>query len=81
MLVVTEIYPAGEDPVPGVSGEKLAEGIKGHGHRQVRFVAELDDVPGSLESDLEDGDLVITLGAGSVTMLSDKLAEVARGRA
>jgi len=81
VLVVTEIYPAGEDPVSGVSGEKLAEGIKGYGHRQVRFVAELDDVPGTLESDLEEGDLVITLGAGSVTTLADKLAEVVRGRA
>jgi UDP-N-acetylmuramate--alanine ligase len=81
VLVVTEIYPAGEDPVPGISGEKLAEGIQVHGHRHVRFVAELDDVPGAIEDELVDGDLVITLGAGSVTALSDKLAEVVRERA
>jgi UDP-N-acetylmuramate--alanine ligase len=81
VLIVTEIYPAGEDPIAGVSGEKLAKGIKEHGHRRVQFVAELDDVPGCLADDLEEGDLVLTLGAGSVTHLSDKLAEVVRARA
>ncbi|TDI40979.1 MAG: UDP-N-acetylmuramate--L-alanine ligase [Acidobacteria bacterium] len=81
LLVVTEIYPAGEEPRPGVSGERLAEGIKEHGHRHVRFVSEIDDVPEALRDTLEEGDLVLTLGAGSVTTVSDKLAEVVRGRA
>lgn len=81
VLVVTEIYPAGEEPLTGVSGEILAEGIKGHGHRHVHFVADLDDVPTVLESELRAGDLVITLGAGSVTALSDEIAEVVRARA
>jgi len=80
VLVVTEIYPAGEDAIAGVSGEKLAAGIEKHGHRRVRFVAELDDVIASLEDELEEGDLVITLGAGSVTTLSEKLAEVVNAR-
>ena len=78
VLVVTEIYPAGEEPRAGVSGERLAEGIKKHGHRHVRFVSELDDVPEALRDTLEEGDLVLTLGAGSVTSVSDKLAEVVR---
>lgn len=80
VLVVTEIYPAGEDPLPGISGEVLAEGIKRHGHRHVRFVAELDEVTDVLEGELRPGDLVMTLGAGSVTALSDELAEVVRAR-
>ncbi len=80
VLVVTEIYPAGEQPRPGVSGERLAEGIKEHGHRHVRFVSEIDDVPDALRDTLEEGDLVLTLGAGSVTTVSDKLAEVVRER-
>ena len=78
VLVVTEIYPAGEEPRAGVSGERLAEGIKKHGHRHVRFVSEIDDVPEALRDTLEEGDLVLTLGAGSVTSVSDKLAEVVR---
>jgi len=80
VLVVTEVYPAGESAIPGISGEKLAECIGEKGHRRVRFVAEIGDVAEALEDELETGDLVITLGAGSVTSLSDQLAEVVRAR-
>ena len=66
---------------PGVSGEALAKGIEEHGHRRVRFVAELDDVPRTIASELREGDLVLTLGAGSVTSLSDRLADYVRERA
>jgi UDP-N-acetylmuramate--alanine ligase len=81
VLLVTEIYAAGEDPLPDVSGKLLAEGIEKHGHRHVRFVPDLDEIPDLLKDELQDGDLVMTLGAGSVTSLSDRLAEVARERA
>jgi UDP-N-acetylmuramate--alanine ligase len=81
VLVVTDIYPAGEEPLPGVSGEALARGIEEHGHRHVRFVADLEDVPEAIASELQQGDLLLTLGAGSVTGLSDRLAEDVRERA
>jgi UDP-N-acetylmuramate--alanine ligase len=81
VLLVTEIYAAGEDPLPDVSGKLLAEGIEKHGHRHVRFVPDLEEIPDLLKDELQDGDLVMTLGAGSVTSLSDRLAEVARERA
>jgi UDP-N-acetylmuramate--alanine ligase len=81
VLLVTEIYAAGEDPLPDVSGKLLAEGIEKHGHRHVRFVPDMDEIPDLLRDELQDGDLVLTLGAGSVTSLSDRLAEVARERA
>jgi UDP-N-acetylmuramate--alanine ligase len=81
VLLVTEIYAAGEDPIPEVSGKKLAEGIERHGHRRVRFVEGLDEALSAVSAELEEGDLVMTLGAGSVTALSDRLAEVARERA
>ncbi|MFQ5790669.1 MAG: UDP-N-acetylmuramate--L-alanine ligase, partial [Acidobacteriota bacterium] len=80
LLLVTEIYPAGEEPLRGVSGERLAEGIKVHGHRDVRFVADLNAVPGLLKDELREGDLVLTLGAGSVTSVSDRLVEAIRER-
>ena len=81
LLLVTEIYPAGEEPIEGVSGKKLADGIKEHGHRDVRFVGRLEDVPGIIESETQDGDLILTLGAGSVTTLSKKLVEMVIARA
>jgi UDP-N-acetylmuramate--alanine ligase len=81
VLLVTEIYAAGEDPIPEVSGKKLAEGIERHGHRHVRFVEGLDGAFSAIAAEIQDGDLVMTLGAGNVTGLSDRLAEVARERA
>jgi UDP-N-acetylmuramate--alanine ligase len=80
VLIVTEIYPAGEDSIEGVTGARLAEGIEKHGHRNVRFVADLDDALGILEKEVAEGDLVITLGAGSVTSLADRFAEVVNER-
>jgi UDP-N-acetylmuramate--alanine ligase len=80
LLIVTEIYAASEDPIEGVTGRNLAKGIEKHGHRDVRFVEELDAVPDVVRRELAEGDLVITLGAGSVTALSDELAEVVRAR-
>ena len=81
LLLVTEVYAAGEDSMPGVSGKLLAEGIERHGHRHVRYVADLDEALSVLKTELQEGDLVMTLGAGSVTGLSDRLAEVVRERA
>ena len=80
VVLVTDIYPAGEEPLAGVSAERLVSGIEGRGHRGVRYVADLDEVPNVLRDDLREGDLVITLGAGSVTAVSDALAEVVRAR-
>ena len=66
VLVVTDIYPAGETPIPGVSGESLAGAIRRQGHRDVTLVRDLKDVPDFLISRVQPGDMVITLGAGSV---------------
>lgn len=80
LLLVTEIYPAGEEPIPGVTGLALAEGIKKHGHRDVRFIEALDAIPAVVAEEMEEGDLILTLGAGSVTTLSDRLLETVRDR-
>ena len=80
LLLVTEIYPAGEEPLPGVTGERLADGIKAHGHRDVRFVEDMQTIPGFLKNQVREGDLVMTLGAGSVTSLAEHIAEMIRER-
>ena len=66
VLLVTDIYPAGEAPLPGVSGESLAEAIRREGHKDVTLVPDLQDVPAILEKRARAGDLLITMGAGSV---------------
>ncbi len=80
LLLVTEIYAAGEEPIPEISGRRLSEGIKKHGHRDVRFVESLDSIPAVVTEEMDAGDLVLTLGAGSITALSDRLVEILRDR-
>jgi UDP-N-acetylmuramate--alanine ligase len=66
VLAVTEIYPAGENPIPGVTGVDLFEAIRSGGHRDATFVPELGGVTEFLVSRVQPGDLVITMGAGSI---------------
>ena len=80
LLLVTEIYAASESPITGITGRGLAEGIKKHGHRDVRFVEDLESIPDILAEELRAGDLVLTLGAGNVTKISDQVAEMIRER-
>jgi UDP-N-acetylmuramate--alanine ligase len=73
LLVLTEIYGAGEPKLPGVEALDLAEAVRARGHREVRFVPDLERVVPELLPELRSGDLVLTLGAGSVSRLGPKL--------
>jgi UDP-N-acetylmuramate--alanine ligase len=66
VLVVTEVYPAGESPIAGATGQALAEAIRAHGHHAVRYVADKKNVTAVLLEMIEPGDLVIALGAGDI---------------
>ncbi len=66
-LILTEIYPASEKPIPGVSGESLAKGIRQVGDTHVTYCQTLDDVQPALDAVLQPGDVLLTIGAGSVT--------------
>jgi UDP-N-acetylmuramate--alanine ligase len=73
LLVLTEIYAAGEPKLPGVEAASLADAIRARGHRDVRFLPDLERVPEALVPELRSGDLVLTLGAGSVSRLGPRL--------
>ncbi len=75
-IVLTDIYAAGEDPIPGVSVETLAAAIRGATDVPLDVVPRLDDVPALVASTARPGDVVITLGAGSVGALPDRLIAV-----
>lgn len=66
-LYLTEIYPASEKPIPGVSGQSLAQGIRQVSKTNVEFFNDFTGVLDALATDLKPGDLLLTLGAGSVT--------------
>ena len=73
-LVVLDIYPAGEAPIPGVTAEALAEGIRAHGHRDVTYLgSDRAAVVEHLAGVVRTGDLVLTLGAGDVGHLGPAL--------
>jgi UDP-N-acetylmuramate--alanine ligase len=69
VLVLTEIYPAGEEPMPGVTGKALYEETLGSGHRKVLFEPDQKKIPGLLRSVLEPGDMLLVLGAGNVNRI------------
>ncbi len=72
VVVLTEIYSAREQPLPGITGEALFERIKTeHGH--VVFVPELNMLPARLNALVRPGDLLITLGAGDITTVGRML--------
>jgi UDP-N-acetylmuramate--alanine ligase len=66
VLVLTEIYPAGEEPVPGVNGRALYEEVRQFGHKQVHFEPDLKNVPAVLKGIVLPGDIVLVLGAGNI---------------
>jgi UDP-N-acetylmuramate--alanine ligase len=77
VLVVTDVYPAGEKPIEGASGEALAAAIQAHGHHSVRYVGDKHHLKDALLEVLEPGDLVIALGAGDVNACArDLLADL-----
>ncbi|MDH4078230.1 MAG: UDP-N-acetylmuramate--L-alanine ligase [Nitrospira sp.] len=65
-VFMTEVYPAGEPPIPGVSGASLADTIKSAGHPSVTFIAQKEALPDQVLPFLKSGDLVLTMGAGDI---------------
>jgi UDP-N-acetylmuramate--alanine ligase len=65
-VVVTDVYGSNEAPIPGVTGQIIADEIAAHGHRGVRYEPRLEWVHCAVGNMLESGDLVLSLGAGNI---------------
>ncbi len=72
VLVVTDVYPAREQPIPGVTGEMVAKAAKEFGHRDVHYVEDKNAVSEFLEGIVKSGDMLITLGAGDVYKIGER---------
>jgi len=75
LLLITDIYPAGEDALPGVNAENLFYGIREHGHKQVYYHAQKETIVDHLLKLLKPGDVVITLGAGDIWQIGEELLQ------
>ena len=80
VLYVLEIYAANEQPIEGITAEVLCENIKKYGHKNASYIGDIETAAAKVSESLQAGDLVITLGAGSVTRLSDEILEKLRER-
>ncbi len=69
VLIVTDIYPAREQPIPGVSGELIAQAARRSGHRAVYYAPTLEEAAELVASLLQPGDMLVTVGAGNVYKL------------
>jgi UDP-N-acetylmuramate--alanine ligase len=74
MLILTEIYPAGEQPIEGITGERLAEAITAAGHPNVVFSSTMQGGMEYILREARAGDAVLAIGAGSVGRVLDQLA-------
>lgn len=75
LLYVLDIYAASETPIEGITAEVLTENIKLYGHKNAHYIGDIETVVEKVLPQLQENDLLITLGAGTVTTLSEKFLE------
>jgi len=75
-LLLCEVYPAGEEPIPGADGRSLARAIRSRGKVEPVFVEDVASLPEALAGVLRPGDLVVTFGAGSIGAVAARLPEL-----
>ena len=72
VVVVTDVYPAREKPIPGVSGNLIIESAKKLGHKNTEYVPDKKDIPRFLKKLVKTGDVVVTMGAGDIWKFGEK---------
>jgi UDP-N-acetylmuramate--alanine ligase len=72
-LFVTEVYAAGETPIPGADGRAICRAVRGRGLVEPVFVEKAEDLANSLADVIRDGDVIVTMGAGHISAVSHEL--------
>lgn len=73
VLLVTEVYAAGETPIPGADGRAICRAVRGRGNVEPIFVDKVEDLAESLADVIQDGDVIVTMGAGHISAISHEL--------
>ena len=79
-IVLTDIYAAGEPPIPGATIDALAASVRQSVSAPVDVVRQLEDLPDAVAAIARPGDLVLTLGAGSIGSVGDRILEALRAK-
>jgi UDP-N-acetylmuramate--alanine ligase len=74
-LIVTEVYAAGEAPIVGADGKAICRAVRSHGKVEPVFVDKIDALPDALKSIVRDGDVIVTMGAGSIGAMAAELPQ------
>jgi len=72
-LIVTEVYAAGETPIAGADGKAICRAIRSHGRVEPLYVEKVDELPAALIRIARDGDVIVTMGAGSIGAMAAEL--------
>jgi UDP-N-acetylmuramate--alanine ligase len=72
-LIVTEVYAAGETPIAGADGKAICRAVRSHGRVEPVYVEKIDELPRALIQIARDGDVIVTMGAGSIGSLAPEL--------
>jgi len=72
-VIITDIYPAREEKIPGISGAIVKDQCRDFGHKDVLYIENMEDIPGYLAPQLKDGDMVLILGAGNIYKIVEDL--------
>lgn len=75
VFICTDIYPAREEPIEGVSGKLIADAAHSFGHKDVMYVENKNDVVKTLNDLKKEGDIIVTMGAGDIWKFGEKFVE------
>ncbi len=81
VVAIAEVYGAGEDPIPGAERDDLVAGLIAHGHRHARAVMDEGDLERLVREQARPGDMVVCLGAGTISVWANALPERLTARA
>ncbi|WP_027405712.1 UDP-N-acetylmuramate--L-alanine ligase [Anaerovibrio sp. RM50] len=76
LLVLTDVYSAGEDPIPGVDGELLVKEVAQQTGQKTVYIQDKKDIAAYLKSIAQEGDLIMTMGAGDIVKCGEELVEL-----
>jgi len=76
ILIVLPIYAASEKEIKGIDAQHLCDGIKKHGHKDVSYAPDFTQALSMITHKVKKGDMVLTLGAGDIYTLGEKLVEI-----
>ncbi|HVC29834.1 MAG TPA: cyanophycin synthetase, partial [Steroidobacteraceae bacterium] len=75
VLLITEVYAAGEAPIAGADGRAICRAVRSRGQAEPLFVARVEQLAESLKDVIRDGDVIVTMGAGNISAVAHRLQE------